>query len=195
MAEEQKKPRTLWESALKVVKGDSTEQLVEQFTAEMTLVAEGLYDDQARLKREVELLRQEQDRLSQRVGSEQQAQETALMEAQRDFDKRLDDFARRLSAMEAKLSAKWLDRLAAATATQKFHTVAVASVAEAEQHRGQNNESYGDQYRKYDHHRKHRTIFIFRHTFSFLFCPFFEKKERNKLPNGGTERFYHSFPI
>ena len=28
------------------------------------------------------------------------------MEAQRDFDKRLDDFARRLSAMEAKLSAK-----------------------------------------------------------------------------------------
>ena len=57
MAEEQKKPRTLWESALKVVKGDSTEQLVEQFTAEMTLVAEGLYDDQARLKREVELLR------------------------------------------------------------------------------------------------------------------------------------------
>lgn len=104
--EEQKKPRTLWESALKVVKGDSTEQLVEQFTAEMTLVAEGLYDDQARLKREVELLRQEQDRLSQRVGSEQQAQEAALMEAQRDLDRRLDDFARRLSAMEAKLSAK-----------------------------------------------------------------------------------------
>lgn len=104
--EEQKKPRTLWESALKVVKGDSTEQLVEQFTAEMTLVAEGLYDDQARLKREVEGLRQEQDRLSQRVGSEQQAQEAALMEAQRDLDRRLDDFARRLSAMEAKLSAK-----------------------------------------------------------------------------------------
>ena len=104
--EEQKKPRTLWESALKVVKGDSTEQLVEQFTAEMTLVAEGLYDDQARLKREVEGLRQEQDRLSQRAGSEQQAQEAALMEAQRDLDRRLDDFARRLSAMEAKLSAK-----------------------------------------------------------------------------------------
>lgn len=104
--EEQKKPRTLWESALKVVKGDSTEQLVEQFTAEMTLVAEGLYDDQARLKREMEGLRQEQDRLSQRVGSEQQAQEAALMEAQRDLDRRLDDFARRLSAMEAKLSAK-----------------------------------------------------------------------------------------
>ena len=104
--EEQKKPRTLWESALKVVKSDSTEQLVEQFTAEMTLVAEGLYDDQARLKREMEGLRQEQDRLSQRVGSEQQAQEAALMEAQRDLDRRLDDFARRLSAMEAKLSAK-----------------------------------------------------------------------------------------
>ena len=60
MAEETKKPRTLWESALKVVKGDSAEQLVEQFTAEMTLVAEGLYDDQARLRHEVEQLRMEQ---------------------------------------------------------------------------------------------------------------------------------------
>ena len=106
MAEEQKKPRTLWESALKVVKGDSAEQLVEQFTAEMTLVAEGLYDDQARLKREMESLRQEQDRLAQRVGSEQQAQETALLEAQRDIDRRLDDFSRRMSAMEAKLAAR-----------------------------------------------------------------------------------------
>ena len=106
MAEEQKKPRTLWESALKVVKGDSAEQLMEQFTSEMTLVAEGLYDDQARLKREVELLRQEQDRLAQRVSSDQQAQETSLLEAQRDIDRRLDDFARRLSAMEAKRPAR-----------------------------------------------------------------------------------------
>ena len=106
MAEEQKKPRTLWESALKVVKGDSAEQLVEQFTAEMTLVAEGLYDDQARLKREVELLRQEQDRLSQRLQSDTQAQEASLMEAQRDIDRRLDEFSRRIAAMEAKAAAK-----------------------------------------------------------------------------------------
>lgn len=106
MAEEQKKPRTIWESALKVVKGDSAEQLMEQFTSEMTLVAEGLYDDQARLKREVEQLRLEQDRLSQRIKSDQQAQETSLLEAQRDIDRRLEEFSRRLSAMEAKLSAK-----------------------------------------------------------------------------------------
>lgn len=106
MADEQKKPRTLWESALKVVKGDSAEQLMEQFTSEMTLVAEGLYDDQARLRREVEQLQQGQDRLAQKIRSEQQAQETSLLEAQRDLDRRLDDFARRLSAMEAKLSAK-----------------------------------------------------------------------------------------
>ena len=106
MAEEQKKPRTIWESALKVVKGDSPEQLMEQFTSEMTLVAEGLYDDQARLRREVEQLRLEQDRLSQRMKSDQQAQETSLLEAQRDIDRRLEEFSRRLSAMETKLSAK-----------------------------------------------------------------------------------------
>ena len=35
-------PKKLWDGALKMVKGENTAQLVEQFTAEMTLVAEGL---------------------------------------------------------------------------------------------------------------------------------------------------------
>ena len=34
------KPRQLWDSAVKAVKGGGTEQLIETFTAEMTLVAE-----------------------------------------------------------------------------------------------------------------------------------------------------------
>ena len=35
------KPKKLWDGALKMVKGENTHQLIEQFTAEMTLVAEG----------------------------------------------------------------------------------------------------------------------------------------------------------
>ncbi len=55
---EEKKP-SLWNQALKAVKGDSTNELVEQFTNEMTLVAEGLCEDQARLRKAVDgLIRQ-----------------------------------------------------------------------------------------------------------------------------------------
>ncbi len=55
MTQEEKtiKP-SLWDQALKAVKGDSTKELVEQFTQEMTLVAEGLCEDQARLRRAVD---------------------------------------------------------------------------------------------------------------------------------------------
>ena len=45
------KPRQLWDSAVKAVKGGSTEQLVETFTSEMTLVAEGLCEDQNNLRK------------------------------------------------------------------------------------------------------------------------------------------------
>lgn len=47
------KPRQLWSQALRAVKGDQTQTLVEQFTSEMTLVAEGLVEDQAGLHREL----------------------------------------------------------------------------------------------------------------------------------------------
>ena len=109
MSEEQKtpsKPRQLWNSAVKAVKGESTEQLVEQFTAEMTLVAEGLCDDQGRLRKEVMALRTDYDRLEQRLQSEQQAQESTLMETQRDIDRRLDEVTRRLAALEKAQSAR-----------------------------------------------------------------------------------------
>ena len=109
MSEEQKtpsKPRQLWNSAVKAVKGESTEQLVEQFTAEMTLVAEGLCDDQGRLRKEVTALRTDYDRLEQRLQSEQQAQESTLMETQRDIDRRLDEVTRRLAALEKAQSAR-----------------------------------------------------------------------------------------
>lgn len=100
------KPMQLWNSALKAVKGDSTQQLVEQFTSEMTLVAEGLCEDQARLRQSVEELRREDDRHAQRLASEVQAMEATLRENQRENDRRLEDMQHRLAAMESKLNSR-----------------------------------------------------------------------------------------
>lgn len=96
------RPKQLWSSALRAVKGDSTQQLVEDFTAEMTLVAEGLCEDQARLRQSVEDARREQDRSAQHVDSELHALECAMQENQRETDRRLDELSRRLNAMENK---------------------------------------------------------------------------------------------
>lgn len=100
------KPMQLWNNALKAVKGDSTAQMVEEFTSEMTLVAEGLCEDQARLRQSVEELRREEDRSAQRLTSEVQAIETAIRENQRDTDQRLDDMQRRLTALENRANSR-----------------------------------------------------------------------------------------
>lgn len=100
------RPKQLWSNALKAVKGDNTQQLVEDFTAEMTLVAEGLCEDQARLRQAVEEARREQDRSAQHVDSELQAIESALQEHQRDTERCLKDMGRRLSALESKVPQK-----------------------------------------------------------------------------------------
>ena len=57
------KPRKIWDNALRAVKGENTMQVVENFTAEMTLVAEGLCEDHGRLRKAVEDMESEQDRL------------------------------------------------------------------------------------------------------------------------------------
>ena len=96
------KPLQLWNNALKDVKGENTNALVEQFTSEMTLVAEGLCEDQARLRHAVEDLRRESDAVSQSIRSEQMALESTIRENQRDIDKKLDELSRRLAALEKK---------------------------------------------------------------------------------------------
>lgn len=70
--EEKATKPSLWDQALKVVKGDSTKELVEAFTQEMTLVAEGLCEDQARLRKAVDGLLQETE--GQRQKTEQDYQ-------------------------------------------------------------------------------------------------------------------------
>jgi len=98
------KPVQLWNQAVKAVKGDSAAQLVEQFTAEMTLIAEGLCEDQSRLRSAVEALRREQEHCGQSVSSEINALENTLREHQRDTDRRLDELKRRLDALDRQQS-------------------------------------------------------------------------------------------
>ena len=103
MAEEKtvSAPRRLLDSALKAVKGDSTQQLVESFTAEMTLVAEGLSEDQGRLRKSLEDLTDENDRARQRLKSDIDALETTQAEDRAHMDQRLEELTRRVAALEA----------------------------------------------------------------------------------------------
>lgn len=98
------KPRQLWDSAVKAVKGGGTEQLIETFTAEMTLVAEGLCEDQTNLRREVAQVRALAEKLEARADNEQEVLDTTLRENQKDLDRRLDELTRRIGALEAKAS-------------------------------------------------------------------------------------------
>lgn len=104
-AEEKSKP-SLWDQALRVVKGDNTAELVEQFTQEMTLVAEGLCEDQARLRKAVDgLLREtqgQQEQHTREMGSLARAMDDHAQETQR----QLRELSRRLEALERPHAAK-----------------------------------------------------------------------------------------
>lgn len=97
---------SLWNQALKAVKGDSTTELVEQFTQEMTLVAEGLCEDQARLRKAVDGLIREAD--GQKARSEQDYQDVLRqMDAhQKETKQQLDELSRRVAALEKPAKGK-----------------------------------------------------------------------------------------
>ena len=100
LSEEKNQKPSLWNQAMKVVKGDGMNELVEQFTQEMTLVAEGLCEDQARLRKAVDGLIKETD--GQRDKSEQDRQDLQrqLEENHRETTARLEELSRRISALE-----------------------------------------------------------------------------------------------
>ena len=99
------KPKTIFSGALKMVKGESTTKLIENFTAEMTLVAEGLCEDQSKLRREVGNMADEDDRRFQRLESKIDMVDTALDEERAAQDQALTELRNRLAALEKK-SAK-----------------------------------------------------------------------------------------
>ena len=100
LAEKQQKKPTLWDGALKMVKGENTNQLIEQFTAEMTLVAEGLCEDQTKLRREVDEMTTQEDRRIQKLESRIALLETSLDEERKAHDKDLTELRGRLSTLE-----------------------------------------------------------------------------------------------
>ena len=71
-------PKKLWNGALKFVRGDNTADLIENFTAEMTLVAEGLCEDQSNLRGDVDRMITEADRRIQAIQTQLDAAETSL---------------------------------------------------------------------------------------------------------------------
>ncbi len=112
---------SFWQNALRTIKGESTESLMEQFTSEMTLVAEGLSEDQARINRELQSLERRMDDMQNSLGDEQErglqrlksqldAIETTQEEDNRDLSRRLDALERRMDALDkrtAKKPGKW----------------------------------------------------------------------------------------
>ena len=94
------KPKKLWDGALKMVKGENTTQLIEQFTSEMTLVAEGLCEDQTSLRREVDGMMIQEDQRIQKLESRIELAETSLEEERKNHDKDVTELRGRLSALE-----------------------------------------------------------------------------------------------
>lgn len=99
------KPKKLWDGALKMVKGENPSQLIEQFTAEMTLVAEGLCEDQTSLRREVDRMMGQEDQRIQKLQAKIDLLETSLDEERNAHDRDMTEMRNRLAALE-KQSAK-----------------------------------------------------------------------------------------
>lgn len=97
-----RKPREMIGGAVRALKGPDVQGLVETFTGEMTVVAEGLYDDQMRLRREVEELAKQQEMLSSQVLEGSEGLEKRWEQAQKEMAGRLGDMQKRLQALEAK---------------------------------------------------------------------------------------------
>ena len=93
-------PKKIWNDALKIVKGGDSAQLMESFTAEMTLVAEGLYEDQNRLRGEVDRMMNQEDQRLQKQESRILELETALEEQQKENDRMVTELRTRLAALE-----------------------------------------------------------------------------------------------
>ena len=81
-------------------RGDDTQQLVEAFTSEMTVVAESLCDDQSQLRKNVEDVRRESESNRQNLQDALDMLERTLDENQKEMDRRLTDLGRRMDALE-----------------------------------------------------------------------------------------------
>ena len=95
-------PQKFWNGALKLVKGENTTKLIEDFTAEMTLVAEGLCEDQTKLRREVDRMITDEDRHIQKVESKVDLVEKTLDDEKKAFDQTITELRNRIASLEKK---------------------------------------------------------------------------------------------
>ena len=96
------KPSNIFTGALRMVKGENTHQLIEEFTSEMTLVAEGLCEDQSKLRREMDQMARVDDRRIQAIESKISAAETSIDEERNAHDRDMTEVRNRLAALEKK---------------------------------------------------------------------------------------------
>lgn len=105
--------RDFIENTWSSLKGKDLNQAVEEFTSEMTLVAEGLSEDQNALRRDGEKLAARMEKLAERqkIGEDSvKALQDQLEQERRRGDalqKRLDDMEK---ALKAQAGQAWLDR-------------------------------------------------------------------------------------
>ncbi len=99
------KPKKIWNDALRAVKGENTNQLVEDFTAEMTLVAEGLCEDQNRLRGEVDKMITAEDKRIQKQEARINSLETVVDDNSKENDRIVTELRNRIAALEKKLSS------------------------------------------------------------------------------------------
>lgn len=102
MSEKTQEKGSLLTQAIKAVKGENTQQLIENFTSEMTLVAEGLFEDQAMINRRMDDLTKEQDSRLQSIQSEITSVDEQREEDRRDLEKRLDELKSKIAELEKK---------------------------------------------------------------------------------------------
>ena len=105
------KPKRFFSGALRMVKGENSAKLIEDFTSEMTLVAEGLCEDQSKLRREVDQMMNEEDRRIQKLSSRIDLVESSLDEEKEAHDRDLTELRGRLATLEKRngkdLPRKW----------------------------------------------------------------------------------------
>ena len=98
--------RDFIENTFATLKGKDMNQAVEEFTSEMTLVAEGLSEDQEKLRRDVDQLAAQQTMTEEKLSRGAKEQKTALEEQKKRMDaleKRLDAIEKAQKEVEAKI--------------------------------------------------------------------------------------------
>ncbi|MBQ9324383.1 MAG: hypothetical protein IJ246_01300 [Clostridia bacterium] len=82
--------------AIASVRGENTHQLVESFTSEMTMVAEGLCEDQSKLRSDIDALYADNQKLDSRLSQDLNAMLARM-------DQQEEQIRRRMDALEEKL--------------------------------------------------------------------------------------------